>query len=208
MCVYICRVPVEPPSRLPPHPTCLGCHRAPVWVPWVFQQIPPGCLFHMWSCMFPCYSLRSLPSLLPCPSPTCTSLFSMSTSPLLPCMWFHQYHLGRFHAAAAKSHQSCATLCDPIDDSPPGSHPWDSPGKNTGVGCHLLLQCMKVKVKLLSHVRLFMTPWTVAYQAPPSMGFSRQEYWSGVPLSSLYICINRQCLYFFSWLYFTLYNKL
>ena len=64
--------------------------------------------------------------------------------------------------------------------------PWDSPGKNTGVGCHFLLQCMKwkVKVKSLSRVRLFATPWTVAYQAPPSMGFSRQEYWSGVPSPS------------------------
>ena len=60
--------------------------------------------------------------------------------------------------------------------------PWDSPGKNTGVGCHFLLQCMKVKS--LSRVRLFMTPWTAAYQAPPSMGFSRQEYWSGLPLPS------------------------
>ena len=48
-------------------------------------------------------------------------------------------------AAAAMSCQSCPTLCDPIDGSPPGSHPWDSPGKNTGVGCHFLLQCMKVK---------------------------------------------------------------
>ena len=59
--------------------------------------------------------------------------------------------------------------------------PWDSPGKNTGVGCHFL-QCMKVKS--LSRVRLFVTPWTVAYQAPPSMRFSRQEYWSGVPFPS------------------------
>ena len=57
-------------------------------------------------------------------------------------------------------------------------HPWDSPGKNTGVGCHFLLQCMKVKskVKLLSHVWLIVTQWTVAHQAPQSMGFSRQEY--------------------------------
>ena len=47
--------------------------------------------------------------------------------------------------AAAKSRQSCPTLCDPIDGSPPGSLPWDSPGKNAGVGCHFLLQCMKVK---------------------------------------------------------------
>ena len=58
--------------------------------------------------------------------------------------------------------------------------PWDSPGKNTGVGCHFLLQCMKVKseVKSLSCVQPLATPWTAAYQAPPSMGFSRQEYWS------------------------------
>ena len=60
------------------------------------------------------------------------------------------------------------------------NRPWDSPGKNTGVGCNFLLQCMKVKS--LSRIRLVATPWTAAYQAPPSMGFSRQEYWSGVPL--------------------------
>ena len=48
-------------------------------------------------------------------------------------------------ATAAKSHQLCPTLCDPIDGSPPGSHPQDSPGKNTGVGCHFLLQCIKVR---------------------------------------------------------------
>ena len=47
--------------------------------------------------------------------------------------------------AAAKSLQLCRTLSDPIDSSPPSSRPWDSPGKNTGVGCHFLLQCMKVK---------------------------------------------------------------
>ena len=64
--------------------------------------------------------------------------------------------------------------------------PWDSPGKNTGVGCHFLLQCMKVK--LLSRVRLFATPWTAAYQAPPSMGFSRQEYcnWDVIAFSGLH----------------------
>ena len=51
-------------------------------------------------------------------------------------------------AAAAKLLQLCPTLCDPIDGSPRGSHPWDSPGKNTGVGCHFLLQCMKVKSEI------------------------------------------------------------
>ena len=54
--------------------------------------------------------------------------------------------------------------------------------KNTGVGCHFLLQCMKVKT--LTRIRLSATPWTAAYQAPPSMGFLRQEYWSGLPLPS------------------------
>ena len=63
-------------------------------------------------------------------------------------------------------------------------HPWDSPGKNTGMGCHFLLQSRKVKVKSLSRIRLLATPWTAAHQAPPSMRFSRQEYWSGVPLPS------------------------
>ena len=92
-------------------------------------------------------------------------------------------------ATAAKSLQSCPTLCDPIDGSPPGS---PVPG---------ILQArtlewvaisfsnawkLKVKVKSLSCVRLLATPWTAAYQAPPPMGFSRQEYWSGVPLPSTF----------------------
>ena len=90
-------------------------------------------------------------------------------------------------AAAAKSLQSCLTLCNPTDGSPPGS---PVPG---------ILQARtlewvsisfsnawkwKVKVKSLSRVRLLTTPWTAAHQAPPSMGFYRQEYWSGVPLPS------------------------
>ena len=64
--------------------------------------------------------------------------------------------------------------------------PWDSPGKSTGVGCHCLLQAWKwkVKIKSLSRAWLLVTPQTAAHQAPPSMGFSRQEYWSGVPLPS------------------------
>ena len=65
--------------------------------------------------------------------------------------------------------------------------PWDSPGKNTGVGCHFLLQCMKVKSE--SEVAVMSdsaTPWTTAHQAPTSMGFSRQEYWSGVSLPCIF----------------------
>ena len=65
--------------------------------------------------------------------------------------------------------------------------PWDSPGKNTGVGCHFLPQCMKVKSE--SEVASVVSdssrpPWTAVYQAPPSMGFSKQEYWKGVSLPS------------------------
>ena len=86
------------------------------------------------------------------------------------------------YAAAAKSLQSCPTLCDPIEGSPPGSPVPGILQARTRVGCHFLLQC--VKVKSLSRVQLFATAWTAAYRAPPSMGFSRQEYWSGVPLPS------------------------
>ena len=72
-------------------------------------------------------------------------------------------------------------------------HPWDSPGKNTGVGCHFLLQC--VKVKSLSLVRLLMTPWTAAHQAPLSMRFSRQECWSRVPFILSCSFSNSLCSY-------------
>ena len=90
-------------------------------------------------------------------------------------------------AAAAKSLQSCPTLCDPIDGSPPGS---PIPGILQArtlewVAVSFSNACKwKVKVKSLSRVRPLATPWTAAHQAPPSMGFSRQEYWSGVPLPS------------------------
>ena len=90
-------------------------------------------------------------------------------------------------AAAAKLLQSCPTLCDPIDGSPPGS---PVPGILQARTLEWVANSFsnawkwKVKVKLLSRVRLLVTPRTAAYQAPPSMGFSRQEYWSGVPLSS------------------------
>ena len=70
-------------------------------------------------------------------------------------------------------------------------HPWDSPGKNTGVGCHFLLQYMKVKSEseLAQSCLTLATPWTAAYQAPPSMGFSRQKCWSGVPSPSLAVIL-------------------
>ena len=89
--------------------------------------------------------------------------------------------------AAAKSLQLCPTLCDPWDGSPPGS---PVPGilqartlEWVAISFSNAWKC-KVKVKSLSHVRLFTTPWTAAYQALPSMGFSRQEYCSVMPLPS------------------------
>ena len=88
-------------------------------------------------------------------------------------------------AAAAKSLRSCPTLWDPIDGSPPGS---PVPGilqartlEWGAISCSTAWK-WKVKVKLFSHVQLLVIPWTAAYQAPLSMGFARQEYWSGVPL--------------------------
>ena len=84
-----------------------------------------------------------------------------------------------------KSLQSCPTLCDPIDGSPPG---FPVPGILQARTLEWVAISFsnawkwKVKGKLLSRVRLFGTPWTAAHQAPPSMGFPRKEYWSGVPL--------------------------
>ena len=91
-------------------------------------------------------------------------------------------------AAAAKLLQSCPTLWDLTDGSPPG---YPIPGILQARTLEWIAISFsnaskwKVKVKSLSHVRPSATPWTAAFQAPPSMGFSRQEYWSGVPLSSL-----------------------
>ena len=90
-------------------------------------------------------------------------------------------------AAAAKSLQSCLTLCNPIDSSPSSS---PVPGILKARTLEWVAISFsnawkwKVKVKSLSRVWLLATPWSAAYQAPPSMGFSRQEYWSGVPLPS------------------------
>ena len=91
-------------------------------------------------------------------------------------------------ATAAKLLQSCPTLCDPIDSGRPGSA---VPGILQARTLEWVAISFskawkwKVKVKSLSRVQLLATPRTAAYQAPPSMGFSRQEYWSGVPSPSL-----------------------
>ena len=97
------------------------------------------------------------------------------------------YMFGLAMLSYAKSLQSCPTLCNPIDGSPPGS---PVPGILQARTLEWVAIAFsnawkwKVKVKSLSRVRPSATPWTAALQAPPSMGFSRQEYWSGVPLPS------------------------
>ena len=102
----------------------------------------------------------------------CSTLFLFSPS---------QIHTTHYTAAA------CPTLCDPVDSSPPGS---PVPGilqartLEWGAISFSNLGKWKVKAKSLSRVRLFATPWAAAYRAPLSMGFSRQEHWSGVPLPS------------------------
>ena len=100
-------------------------------------------------------------------------------------------------AAAAKSLQSCLTLCNPTDGSPPGS---SVPGilqartlERVAISFSNAWK-WKVKVKSLSCFRLFPTPRTAAYQAPLTMGFSRQEYWSGLPLPSLVSKANHSVL--------------
>ena len=100
-------------------------------------------------------------------------------------------------AAAAKSLQSCPTLCDPIDGSPPGS---PIPGILQARTLEWVAISFskawkwKVKVKSLSHVLLLATPQTAPYQAPLPMGFSKQEYWSGVPLPSPLLSLNSKNL--------------
>ena len=102
-----------------------------------------------------------------------------------------------FPAAAAKLLQSCPTLCNPRDGSLPGS---PVPGILQAKTLEWVAISFskawkwKVKMKSLSRVRLLATPWTAAHQAPPSMGFSRLEYWSGVPLPSLELVVRRQIL--------------
>ena len=109
-------------------------------------------------------------------------------------------HIGEYiyipiyvHAAAAKSLQSCPTLCNPIDGSPSHS---PVPGIRQGRIVEWVAIFFsnawkwKVKVRSLSPIRLLATPWTAAYQASLSMGFSRQEYWSGCHCLLQYMCIH------------------
>ena len=111
----------------------------------------------------------------------CVLSSSIKQMTILSFPWFGQ------DTAAAKLLQSCPTLCDPIDGSPPGSPVPRILQARTLEWIAISFSNAwkwKVKVKSLSRVQLLATPWTAAHQAPPSMGFSMQEYWSGVPLPS------------------------
>ena len=117
-------------------------------------------------------------------------LFSLSI-PVFPStkLWTFRVtsYVDHYSATAAKSLQLYPTLCDPIDGSPPGSPvPRILQARTLEWVAISFSNAWKwnVKVKSLSRVRLLATPWTAAYQAPSSMGFSSQEYWSGVPLPS------------------------
>ena len=125
---------------------------------------------------------------------SCMCIFEILCDIVLPRLSFQLlFQWSHFAAAAAaKSLQLCLTLCDPTDRSPPGS-------PVPGILQARILEWVaisfsnawkwKVKAKSLSRVWLLATPWTAAYQAPLSMGFSRQEYWSGVPLPSPWVTI-------------------
>ena len=109
--------------------------------------------------------------------------------------WFSQLYPcnAAAAAAAAKLLQSCPSLCDPIDGSSLGfSVPGILQARTLEWGAISFSSAWKRKgkVKSLSCAWLLATPWTAAYQAPPSMGFSRQEYWSGLPLPSLEWMLN------------------
>ena len=104
-----------------------------------------------------------------------------------PLIILHRHRQYLFFHGTAKSLQLCPTLCDPIDGSPQGS---PVPGILQARTLEWVAISFsnawkwKVKVKSLSRIRLLATPWTAAYQASPSIGFSKQKCWSGVPLPS------------------------
>ena len=155
-----------------------------------------SCLILYAHCLsFFCSSVPpSLPSVLPLSFPP--SLYSHNKN--FKIYWVSTecqslYKLCCLVTAAVNSLQSCLTLCNPIDGSPPGSPVPRILQARTLEWVAISFSNAwkwKVKVKSLSRVRPSVTPWTAAYQAPPSIGFSRQEYWSGVPLPSLAWSLN------------------
>ena len=144
----------------------------------------------------PCFRKIKLVSPLSFPSPNFEILLLHSHRRLYrESLYLLKFPL-KYLSAAAKSLQSCLTLCHPIDGSPPGSA---TPGILQARTLEWVAISFsnswkwKVKVKSLSRVWLFVTPWTAAYQAPLSMGFSRQEYWSGLQLPFLRV-LSSSCI--------------
>ena len=155
----------EERPQISPTYSLITCSCAITWLPRLLSQ--PSHLYPESPIPFP---LRGM----------ATTIFPFLHLPISPLCYV-------IAAAAAKLFQSCPTLCNPIDSSPPGS---PIPGIIKARTLEWVAISFsnawkwKVKGKSLSHVWLLATPWTAVYQAPLSMGFSRQEYWSGVPLPS------------------------
>ena len=161
------------------------------WLSWTI-----GCgrafVYHMSSTLPPPTPPPAQPAVkMFCSCVTFPLLDSVWIPPLLVLSWILETLLFpdifQLPAAAAKSLQLCLTLCDPIDSSPSGS---PVPGILQARTLEWVAISFsnawkwKVKVKSFSRIWLLATPWTAAFQAPPSIGFSRQEYWNGVPLPS------------------------
>ena len=181
-----------------PHTTCYGAFIFLV----LEDEISTNLLHPEDSASICSHCLQAKPSSLLSPKPsTCPldQLFLFSLRDRCYFKWYCFFHFPfplSITAAAAKSLQSCPTLCYPIDGSPPGSPvPGLLPARTLEWVAIFFSNAWKwkVKVKSLSCVRLVATPWTAAHQAPLSMGFSRQEYWSGLPSPSPYpllVCRN------------------
>ena len=129
-------LPSLPPTL--PHPISLGHYRALGWASCIIQQLPTS-YFPYSNVMFLCYSLSSSYAFLPPLYPQfslCLNLYSCPVNRLIATIF-----LDSIYMHCAKSPPLCMTLFNPMDHSPPGSYVHgDSPGKNTGVGCHALLQ--------------------------------------------------------------------
>ena len=146
---------------------------------WVFQELRDGFHFISWL-------ILSLSNTTQTHTDSCT--FSVKEGKIFGCRkdWltvsWSPWCVCHIISAATKPLQSCLTLCNPMDRSPPSSPVPGSLQARTLEWVAISFSNAwkwKVKVKLFSRVWLFTIPWTAAHQAPPSMEFSRQEYWSG-----------------------------
>jgi len=165
-------------------PLSLGFSRQEYWSGLPVPSPRHACMLSRFSHVWPCATLWTAAH----QAPLSTGFSRQEYWSGLPCPSPDIWMLLLLLLLLAKSLQLCPTLCDPKDGSPP-----DSPVP--GILQARTLEWVaisfsnawkwKVKVKLFSRVWLSATPWSVAHQAPPSMGFSRREYWSGVPLPSL-----------------------